>query len=398
MSDQQSRPAVEGGDPVRSDVLGYGGQSIGDREQEAVVEALKRDYITRGPTVEEFEREFAEFVGVDHAVAVTSGTAALHLTGLAAGFHEGDEVITTPLTFTSTANTAVYAGATPVFADVKPDTRNIDPATVRDRITPDTAGLIPMHYAGQPCEVDALLDIADDHDLTVIWDACHALGSTYRDRMAGSHRDMAIFSFHPVKNITTAEGGMVVTDDNALADRLRSLRSFDMDYDPAGHEDEPWYQVVEGVGFNYNFTDLQAALGLVQLERIDEFKRRRDEIINRYDEAFADVPGVETPTVKETVDPMFHLYAIEIDADRFGCSRKRFVNAMHAENVGVQVHYVPLHYHPLYQERYGYERGMYPVTEEAYEGLVSLPLHPGMGERDTEDVIRAVQRLHEYYA
>lgn len=389
-------PAIEGGDPVRVEGMGYGGQSITNADKQAVVEALERDYITRGPTVDKFEDAVAEYVGVDHAVAVTSGTAALHLAGLAAGFDTGDEVITTPLTFTATANAAVYGSATPVFADVKRDTRNLDPEAVRAQITDDTAGLIPMDFAGQPCEVDDLLAIADKHDLTVIWDTCHSLGSTWRRERVGSHRDAAVFSFHPVKNITTAEGGMIVTDDAAFAERVSSLRSFEMDYDPPGHEDEPWYQVTEGLGYNYNVTDIQAALGLSQLERIDSFKRRRDEIVAHYDEAFADIPGLRTPTVKSDVDPMWHLYAVEID-NEFGCDRKRFVNAMHAENIFVQVHYVPLHFHQFFQDEFGYERGQFPKTESIYEGIVSLPLYPAMDDGDVEDIVRSVRRLHEWY-
>lgn len=396
MRDLDGRPAIEGGTPIRDAGIGYGGQSITDTDKQAVADALEGDYITRGPTVDEFERAVATYVGVDNAVAVTSGTAALHLAGDAAGYGPGDEIITTPLTFASTAHAAVYNDATPVFADIDMETRNLDPEAVRDRITADTAGLIPMHYAGQPCEVDAMLDIAEEHDLTVIWDTCHALGSTWHGEQAGSHRDAAIFSFHPVKNITTAEGGMVVTDDDEFAERIRSLRSFDMDYDPPGHEDEPWYQVTEGVGFNYNFTDLQAALGLKQLERIDEFKQRRCEIIARYEEAFADIPGLETPTVKDDVDPMWHLYAVEID-EAFGCDRKRFVNAMHAENIYVQVHYVPLHYHPFFQKSFGYERGQFPNAERVYDRIVSLPLYPAMDDETVDDVIRAIRRIHEYH-
>jgi dTDP-4-amino-4,6-dideoxygalactose transaminase len=393
----RSLPAIEGGDPVRDEgeEMGYGGQSITEADKEAVSRALEGEYITRGPTVDGFEAAVADYVGVDHAVAVTSGTAALHLLGRAVGLGAGDEVITTPLTFASTAHAAVYSGATPVFADVKSDTRNVDPDAVRERVTDETVGLIPMHYAGQPCEVDELLAIADEHDLTVIWDACHALGSTWRGEQAGSHRDAAIFSFHPVKNITTAEGGMVVTDDAEIAERVRSLRSFEMNYSPEGHEDEPWFQVTEGLGYNYNFTDLQAALGLSQLERIESFKRRRSEIVARYDEAFSEVGGLETPTVKDDVDPMWHLYAVEI-GEGFGCDRKRFVEAMHAENLYVQVHYVPLHYHPFFQEEFGYERGEFPVTEAVYDGLVSLPLYPAMDDDDVEDVIEAVRRIHGY--
>jgi len=390
-------PAAYGGDPIRDEVLGYGSQSISDAERQAVVDALDGDYITRGPTVDEFEDRVADLVGVDHAVATTSGTTALHLAGEAAGFAPGDEVITTPLTFASTAHAATYTGAEPVFADIDPHRRALDPGAVRERITGDTEGLIPMHYAGHPADIEGLLAVADEHDLTVIWDACHAFGGTWRDDPIGAQRDVATFSFHPVKNVTTGEGGMVVTDDDTLAERCRRLRSFDMNYAPEGHGDEPWYQIVEGVGYNYNVTDIQAALGLAQLDRLDAFKRRRDDIVARYDEALRDVPGIRTPPDPVDADPMYHLYAIEV-REAFGCDRKAFVNAMHAENVGVQVHYVPLHYHPFFQDAFGYERGMFPETEQVYEGLVSLPLHAEMDDNDVADVIEAIRRLHAYHA
>jgi dTDP-4-amino-4,6-dideoxygalactose transaminase len=389
-------PAAYGGTPIREDVLGYGSQSITDHEKAAVAEALDGDYITRGPTVDEFERRVAELVGVDHAIATTSGTTALHLTGDAAGFGPGDEVITTPLTFASTAHAATYNDATPVFADIDPHRRTLDPEAVCEQITDDTVGIIPMHYAGHPADIEGLLDVADEHDLTVIWDACHAFGGIWQDESIGAQRDMAMFSFHPVKNITTGEGGMVVTDDDELAERLRRLRSFDMNYEPEGHEDEPWYQVTEGVGYNYNVTDLQAALGLAQLDRLDEFKQRRDEIIDQYNAAFAEIEGVRTPPEPVDSDPMYHLYAVEI-GESFGCDRKAFVNAMHDENIGVQVHYVPLHYHSYFQKEFGYERGQFPETEAVYEGLVSLPLHAEMDDADVDDVVTAVQRLSAYH-
>ena len=388
-------PAYYGGEPVRETVLGYGSQSIGEAEKEAVVEALEGDYITRGPTVEAFEERVAEFVGVEHAVATTSGTTALHLAGRAAGFEPGDEVITTPLTFASTAHVATYCGAEPVFADIDPHLRSLDPDAVREQVTDQTAGIVPMHYAGQPADIEGLLEVADEHDLTVIWDACHAFGGSWNGEMIGAQRDMVMFSFHPVKNITTGEGGMVVTDDDELAERLRRLRSFDMEYNPEGHDDEPWYQVTEGLGYNYNVTDLQAALGLAQLEKVEEFKTRRDEIVAEYDEAFQDIDGIRTPPEPVNADPMYHLYAVEIE-EAFGCGRKEFVNAMHDENIGVQVHYVPLHYHPYFQEEYEYERGQFPETEAVYDGLVSLPLHAEMDDGDTRDVVTAVQRLHEH--
>ena len=389
-------PAKYGGTPIREEILGYGGQSITEHEKEGVLDALEGDYITRGPTVEKFEERVADLVGVEHAVATTSGTTALHLAGEAAGFGPGDEVITTPLTFVSTAHAATYAGAEPVFADIDPHRRTLDPERVREQVSDETTGLIPMHYAGHPADIQGLLEVADDHDLTVIWDACHAFGGTWRGDPIGSQRDMAMFSFHPVKNITTGEGGMVVTDDDDLATRLQRLRSFDMEYDLAGHEDEPWYQVVEGVGYNYNVTDLQAALGLAQLDRIEGFKQRRDEIIARYDEAFGPIEGIRTPPDPVESDPVYHLYAIEID-EAFGCDRTEFVNAMHAENIGVQVHYVPLHFHPFFQEEYGYEEGMIPDTESVYKGLVSLPLFPEMDDSDVRDVVRAVRRLARHH-
>lgn len=388
-------PAAYGGEPIREDVLGYGSQSVTDHEKEAVAEALDGDYITRGPTVDAFEERVAERVGVDHAIATTSGTTALHLAGAAAGFGPGDEVITTPLTFASTAYAATYNDAIPVFADIDPHRRTLDPDAVRDQLTDDTEGLIPMHYAGHPAAIEELLTIADEHDLTVIWDACHAFGGTWQDEPIGAQRDMVMFSFHPVKNVTTGEGGMVVTDDDELAERLRRLRSFDMNYDPDGHADEPWYQVTEGEGYNYNVTDMQAALGLAQLNRIDSFKQRRDEIVDQYNAAFAGIEGIRTPPVPVDADPMYHLYAVEI-GEAFGCDRQEFVNAMHDENIGVQVHYVPLHHHPYFQE-FGYERGQFPETETVYDGLVSLPLHAEMDDDDVDDVVSAVRQLSAYH-
>ncbi|WP_436344048.1 DegT/DnrJ/EryC1/StrS family aminotransferase [Natronorubrum sp. FCH18a] len=389
-------PARYGGEPIRDDVLGYGAQSITDHEKEAVLEALESDYITRGPTVEEFEERVAEHVGVEHAIATTSGTTALHLAGHAAGFGSGDEVITTPLTFVSTAHAATYNDAEPVFADIDPHRRTLDPEAVREHVTKETAGLVPMHYAGHPADIDGLLKVANEHDLTVIWDACHAFGGSWRGEPIGAQRDMAVFSFHPVKSITTGEGGMVVTDDDELADRLRRLRSFDMNYDLEDHDDEPWYQVTEGVGHNYNVTDLQAALGLAQLDRLEAFKQRRDEIIEQYDSALNEIKGLRTPPKSTESDPMYHLYAIEV-TEAFGCDRTEFVNAMHAENIGVQVHYVPLHYHPLFQEEFGYAPGAFPKTERVYDGLVSLPLHAEMDRKDIKDVVTAVKTLYEYH-
>ena len=386
-------PAIAGGTPVREDWLGYGGQDITDAEVEAVTQALRGELITRGPTVAAFEAAVADAVGVDHAVAATSGTAALHLAGAAAGFGPGDEVIVPALTFVSTAHVATYTGATPVFADVDPATRTLDPAAVDAAVTDATAGVVPMHYGGAPADIEGLLAVADAHELTVIWDACHAFGGRWRGEAIGAQRDMAMFSFHPVKNITTGEGGMLVTDDDALAARARRLRSFDMEYAPPGHETRPWLQVAEGVGFNYNMTELQAALGLAQLERLDAFRARRAAIVARYDAAFADIAGIRTPPQPADAVPMWHLYAIEV-TDAFGCDRAAFVRAMHAEQIGVQVHYVPLHEHPVFAEVRGADA--LAGTEAVYAGLVSLPLHTTMTDADVASVIAAVERLAAY--
>jgi len=390
----EDQPAIEGGEPIRDEVLGYGGQDITEREKKAVAEALEGDYITRGPTVDEFEDEFAEYIGVDHCIAVTSGTAALHLVGEAL-LDTGDEMVTTPLTFTSTANAASYADAEPIFADVKRETKNIDPEKVREKITDDTEVIIPMHYGGHPCDIEELTQVARENEATIVWDSCHAVGGEWKGEKIGAQADVATFSFHPVKTITTGEGGMVATDDTEIAEEVRKLRSFRMNYSPEGHEDEPWYQVTEGLGYNYNFTDMQAALGLVQLDRLDEFKKRRQEMFDRYQKEFADVDGLQTPAIKDDADPALHLYVVEIHED-FGCSRKEFVNAMHAENIGVQVHYVPLNHHLFFQERFGYEEGDFPVAEEAYEHIVSLPFFPAMSDDDMDDVVRAVESLHEH--
>lgn len=393
---EDNRPAIAGGNPIRESVLGYGGQVIGEEEKEAVVEALEGEYITRGPLVEAFEEAVAEFLNVDHAVAVTSGTAALHVAAEALGLGPGDEVVTTPLTFVATAFTACYTGAEPVFADVDPTTRNLDPKAAQRAITDETAAIVPMHYAGQPCDIAGIREIAETNNLDVIWDASHAFGSTREGTFVGSEPDVATFSFHPVKNITTGEGGMVVTDDDELAAELRAVRSFRMDRSPPGHDEESWYQVVDGVGFNYNVTELQAALGLVQLDRIDEFKQRRSEIVERYTEELAEISGVDTPTQKANVDPMWHLYAIEIGKS-FPCSRREFVKAMHAENIGVQVHYVPLHHHPHFQKEHDYNVGQFAVADKLYERLVSLPVHPGMSSEDVANVVHAVKRIQAYY-
>jgi len=392
MSD--NKPAVFGGEPIRDDVLGYGGQDVGEREKEAVAEAVEGDYITRGPTVEEFENEFADYLGVGHCVAVTSGTAALHLVGETL-LDKGDEMVTTPLTFASTANAASYAGAEPVFADVKRETKTLDPEKAREKMTNDTEVVMPMHYGGHPCDIKELTDVAHEFGATVVWDSCHAIGGKWKGEKIGAQADVATFSFHPVKTLTTAEGGMVVTDNTEIADEVRSLRSFRMNYSPEGHDDEPWYQVTEGLGYNYNFTDIQAALGLVQLDRLDEFVERRNKIFETYQKAFTDVDGLRTPTVKDDANPALHLYVVEVH-DEFGCSRKEFVNAMHAENIGVQVHYVPLNHHPFFQDEFGYEKGDFPVAEEAYEHIVSLPFFPAMSDEDIKDVVTAIKRLHKH--
>lgn len=390
----------------------YGRQSIDDADIEAVVKVLKSDYLTTGPAVAAFEKKVADYVGAKYAVAVSNGTAALHVACLAAGIGEGDEVITTPITFAASANCVLYCGGTPVFADIDPDTYNISPVELERKITSRTKAIIPVHYTGQPCDMNAILEIARKHDLLVIEDGAHALGASYKGMKIGSIADMTCFSFHPVKPVTTGEGGMIVTDNEELYRKLVLYRSHGITRDNdmmQQYEDQLWqstdpalqeaaemlrgdvmdpggwyYQQLE-LGYNYRITDIACALGASQMDKLDRFLERRRQIAGKYDEAFADIPQIKTPWQQEGCQSGWHLYMIQT-MER---SRREVFDGLRQAGIGVNVHYIPVYRHPYYQ-RNGYA-GVHCLNAEAfYERAVSLPIFPGLTESQQDYVIEHV--------
>lgn len=391
--------AINGGRPVRDKILPYGRQCLDEDDVQAVVSVLRSDWLTTGPKVSAFEEAFAAFVGARDAVAVCNGTAALHAAMYAVGIGPGDEVIVPPMTFAATANCVVFQGSTPVFADVEPDTLLLDPGEVEAKITSRTKAIIAVDYAGQPCDYDAVRDIAERHGLTLVADACHALGATYKGRPAGSLADLSVFSFHPVKHITSGEGGMVTTDDPDLARRMRVFRNHGIttDHHQRAQKGSWFYEMVD-LGHNYRLTDFQCALAMNQLRKLPEWVERRRAIARRYDAAFAGLDAVEPLAVRDNVSHAYHLYVVKINTARLGATRAEVFAALRAEGIGVNVHYIPVHLHPYYRERFGYRGGECPVAEDAYERLISLPMFHGMTDQDIEDVIRAVRKVVSSYA
>ena len=386
--------AIDGGRPVRPTLLPYGHQSVDEDDIAAVADVLRSDWLTTGPTVGEFERRFAECVGTHEAVAVCNGTAALHCAMQAIGLGPGDEVIVPAMTFAATANAAVFLGATPIFADVGADTLLLDPADVSARVTPRTRAVAAVDYAGQPCDYDALRALADRHGLALLDDACHALGGTWRGRPVGSLADLSTFSLHPVKPITAGEGGLIATDDADLARRMRRFRSHGITTDHRQREaTRSWFYEMTELGFNYRLTDFQCALGMSQLHKLPVWVQRRQEIARRYDEAFAAVPAIQPLRVRADVSHAYHLYVIRLDLAHLRADRAQVFAALRAENIGVNVHYIPVHLHPFYRERFGTGRGLCPIAEAAYERILSLPIFPGMTGEDVEDVVRATTKV-----
>jgi len=391
--------AINGGRPVRSTLLPYGHQMIDDEDIAAVVQVLKSDWITTGPKVAEFEGAFAALVGSKYAVSLSSGTAALHAAAYATGLESGDEVITTPMTFCATANCALYRGATPVFADVSADTLNIDPNEIAARITNKTKAIIPVDFAGHPADLDPILELAEERSLIVIEDACHALGAEYKGQSVGSICDMTVFSFHPVKHITTGEGGMVSTDDEEKAARMRRFRNHGIAGDARQRQAKgQWYYEMADLGYNYRLTDIGCALGLSQMRKLEGNLTRRRRIADLYRAGLKDIPGIILPAVRNDVLPAWHLYPIRFNPSSFRASRADIFAALRAENIGVNVHYIPVHTHPYYRQRFGYKGGEYPVAEAAYETLISLPMFHAMSDEDVQDVIEAVERVFRWYS
>lgn len=385
--------AIDGGKPVRSRLLPYGHQWVDEEDVKAVVQVLRGDWLTTGPTVGEFETAFAAYVGARFAVAVANGTAALHAAAFAAGIGAGDEAITTPMTFAATANCIRYQGGTPVFVDVQPETLNLDPKKIETAITSRTRAILPVDYAGQPADLDEINAIAAHHGLTVIEDAAHALGATFGGKRVGSLSAMTTFSLHPVKHITTGEGGMVTTDDEGLAQKLRAFRNHGITSEARERQEKgSWFYEMVALGYNYRLTDLQCALGLSQLKKLDRWLARRRAIAGVYTEALGGLAEISLPTPSFDREPAWHLYPIQLDLTRLRTGRAEIFRALRAENIGVNVHYIPVPWHPYYRDL-GYRKGQWPVAEAAYERLISLPIFPAMTDQDVSDVIAAVQKV-----
>jgi UDP-4-amino-4,6-dideoxy-N-acetyl-beta-L-altrosamine transaminase len=391
-----TRLAIDGGTPVRSSYLPYGHQVISDEDVAAVGEALRSDWLTTGPRVPAFEGLLAETTGARHAVAFSSGTAALHGAAVAAGLGPGDEAITTPLTFVATANAILYAGANPSFADVAPGDLLISPDAVAAALTPATKAIIAVDYAGHPADYEALGRVADAAPAgraMLIADAAHSLGATRDGRAVGTMADMTVLSLHPVKIMTTGEGGAVLTDRDDLADHLRRFRNHGISTELAERRD--WTYAMVELGYNYRLTDIAAALGSSQIRRLDEFLARRRALAGRYLERLADHPFVELPTIAPRTEPAWHFLFARLRLDALRADRGTIFRAMRAENIGVNVHYIPVHTHPFYRERFP-DVSM-PVAETQYERLLTLPLHAGMTDGDLDDVVTALNKVTEAY-
>lgn len=391
--------AIFGGTPVRETKIFYGRQCIEQDDVDAVVETLKGDLITCGPKVEALEEKLCEVTGAKYAVVVANGTAALHLAALAAGFGEGDEVIVSAITFAASSNCVLYCGAKPVFADIRPDTYNVDPEAVRRLITPRTKGIVAVDFTGQAVEHDELRALCEEHGLTLIEDAAHAIGTKYKGRPVGSIADLTCFSFHPVKTVTGGEGGAVTTNDEGLYRRLMRVRTHGItrNREEMVHPtDALWYNEQVELGYNYRMTDFQAALLLSQLNKLPRFSARRKEIVRRYDEAFSQMPELFVQREIPESDTTRHLYVLRLNPERLTCDRRQFFDALYAENTCPQVHYLPVYWHSYY-EKLGYGKGLCPNAERYYEEVMSIPLYYGMTDEDVEDVVRAVRKVVAHY-
>lgn len=379
-------------------IIPYSTQSIDEDDIQAVAEALRSDYLTTGPKIEEFEQAVAGYVGAKYAAAVANGTAALHAACYAAGIQPGDEVITSPLTFAASANCILYCGGKPVFADICPDTYNIDPDDIRRKVTDKTKAVIAVDLAGQPCDLDAVRRVTDEYHLTLIEDAAHALGAVYKGKRIGSSADLTTFSFHPVKPVTTGEGGMVVTNDEKSWRKIKLFRSHGITRDTemmAGYrakengitENEgAWYYEQLELGYNYRITDIQCALGISQMKKLDAFLARRKELAAYYNEAFADCEAIILPHQLEGTESGWHLYIIQVKH----VSRKAVFEQLRADGIGVNVHYIPVYFHPYYREN-GYRDVCCINAEQVYKQLLSLPLYPGLTQKQQEYVVRCVK-------
>lgn len=379
-------------------MIQYGHQYIDDNDIQAVIAVLKSDFLTQGPAVSCFENKICEITGARYCVAVSNATAGLHIAVQALNLLENSEGITTPNTFLASANCLLYNKVKPVFADINPDTYNIDPNKIEKKITSDTKVVIPVHFAGLACDMELIRKIVDTHNIKVIEDAAHAIGSCYADGApVGSckYSDMTVFSFHPVKTITTGEGGAITVNDEVLYKRLLQLRSHGMtkDAELLTQNPGPWYYEMHSLGFNYRMTDMQAALGYSQLLKLERFREWRQHIVNQYNTAFAGMPHVKLPYRNSEQVSCFHLYVLQIDFEAIGTTRKDFMKKLADKGIGTQVHYIPVHTQPYYKTRYNYKIGDYPIAEKYYERALSIPLYPAMSDSDVKMVINAIREI-----
>lgn len=391
---------INGGEPVRKNKIYYGHQWIDEDDVNAVDEVLRSDYLTCGPKTEEAQKALCEYTGAKYAVLLNSDTSALHCACIAAGVAPGDEVITTPITFAASANCALYCGARPIFADIDPETYEIDPKSIEEHITEHTKAVVAVDYTGAVVNIKAIREICDKHNLIFIEDAAHSIGSKYDGKEVGTLADMTCFSFHPVKTITAGEGGAVLTDNEELYKKVLLAHAHGITHDESMMEEAPhegpWYYEQIALGYNYRMTDIQAALLLSQLKKLDKFGHRRQEICSKYNEAFKELPELIIQKEYPESNSYRHLYILHLNLDKLSCSRREFFDAMSAEGVQCQIHYVPTYWFPYYQHL-GYEKGICPNAEEYYQGIMSLPLYPKMSDEDVDDVIHAVKKIVENY-
>ena len=391
-------------------IIPYGHQWLDDNDIKEVIKVLKGDWLTQGPKIEEFEKAVAKYCGAKYGVAVSSGTAALHAAYSVAGISSGDEIITTPMTFAATANAAVFCGARPVFVDIRSDTLNINSELIEGLITSKTKAIVPVDFAGHPCDYEEIFKIARKHNLLVIEDACHALGAKYKGKKVGSFSDMTILSFHPVKHITTGEGGAVLTNDETLYKKLKRLKSHGITFNPKEFVNNdlalqslnsggikpllnPWYYEQTDLGYNYRLTDIQCALGLSQLKKLDIFRKRRREIVNKYNAAFRDAKFVHIPCEDDKCNSNFHLYVLLFDFEKIGIERARLMLELKSKGIQTQVHYIPVYLQPFYQKHFGTKWGDCQNAEHYYQRCLSMPLFPAMADQDVERVVEEINNL-----
>lgn len=377
----------------RNTYLNFSVPHITREDIREVVRALKSGWLTTGSRAQLFENRFAEYVGAGRAVALSSGTAALFLSLVVHDIRPGDEVITSPLTFISTANVIHHLGAKPVFADIDEFTWNIDPEALEKAVTPRTKALLPVHYSGQPCEMDRIMAIAESRGLPVIEDAAHALGAEFRGRKVGGLGNLTCFSLFPTKNITTGEGGVITLDDESKARRLATLRLHGMSRDGWKRyaKEGSWFYEVHEAGYKFNLPDILAGLGLAQLQKLDRLNRKRERLVGYYLKKLADIPGIRTVKILPGMKSSWHIFPVWVDKERFGIDRNRLVEELRLRNIGTSVHFIPVHLQPFYQKNYHYKKGDFPAAEKIFEGILSLPLFPAMTRRDVDDVVQAIQ-------